>query len=104
MMILIVDDEPHLRMLILQTLEELEDEGVELLMAAVGEQALAAIRQERPELVFLDVMMPQKNGFDVCQSVKQEDGLRDTCIILLTAKSQEFHRQRGQEVGAHLYM
>jgi DNA-binding response OmpR family regulator len=104
MKILIVDDEPHLRMLIQQTLEELEDEGVELLMAADGEQALETIRGERPELVFLDVMMPKKNGFDVCQAVKQEGGLNHTCIILLTAKGQEFDRQRGQEVGADLYM
>ena len=104
MKILIVDDEPHLRMLIQQTLEELEDEGVELLMAPDGEQALEIIREERPDLVFLDVMMPKKNGFDVCQTVKSEDGLSHICIILLTAKGQEFDRQRGQEVGADLYM
>ncbi|HTP88775.1 MAG TPA: response regulator [Bryobacteraceae bacterium] len=104
MKILIVDDEPHLRMLIHQTLEELEDEGVELLTAGDGEQALETIRSEKPELVLLDVMMPKKNGFDVCQAVKQDDGLNRTCIILLTAKGQEFDRQRGQEVGADLYM
>ena len=104
MKILIVDDEPRLRMLIQQTLEELEDEGVELLMAPDGEQALEIIREERPDLVFLDVMMPKKNGFDVCQTVKHEDGLSHICIILLTAKGQEFDRQRGQEVGADLYM
>jgi DNA-binding response OmpR family regulator len=104
MKILIVDDEPHLRMLIQQTLEELEDEGVELLVAGDGEQALDTIREERPELVLLDVMMPKKNGFDVCRAVKHEDGLGDTYIILLTAKGQEFDRQRGQEVGADMYM
>src|SRR6516164_1975643 len=104
MKILIVDDEPHLRMLIQQTLEELEEEGVELLTAADGEQALETIREERPELVLLDVMMPKKNGFDVCQAVKHELGMSGTYIILLTAKGQEFDRQRGQEVGADLYM
>jgi DNA-binding response OmpR family regulator len=104
MKILIVDDEPHLRMLIQQTLEELEDEGVELLTAANGEEALDIIREEKPNLVFLDVMMPKKNGFDVCNAVKNELGRRDTYIILLTAKGQEFDRQRGQEVGADLYM
>src|SRR6516164_4363248 len=104
MKILIVDDEPHLRMLIQQTLEELEDKGVELLMAADGEQALETIREERPDLVFLDVMMPRKNGFDVCHAVKQEDGLRHICISLVAAKGQEFARQRGQQVGADLYM
>jgi DNA-binding response OmpR family regulator len=104
MKILIVDDEPHLRTLIQQALEELEDEGVELLLASNGEEALAAIQAERPNLVFLDVMMPKKNGFDVCQAVKQELGLTGIHIILLTAKGQEFDRQRGQEVGADLYM
>ncbi len=104
MKILIVDDEPHLRTLIQQTLEELEDDGVELLTAANGEDALETIREEQPDLVFLDVMMPKKNGFDVCHAVKKEMGLDNIHIILLTAKGQEFDRQRGQEVGADLYM
>ena len=65
--ILIVDDEAHLRMLIQQTLEELEDEGVELLTASNGEEALATIESVKPNLVFLDVMMPKLSGFDVCQ-------------------------------------
>lgn len=104
MKILIVDDEPHLRMLIQQTLEELEDEGVELLTAADGQQALDSIRDEQPQLVLLDVMMPKKNGFDVCHEVKHEMGMTGTYIILLTAKGQEFDRLRGQEVGADQYM
>jgi two-component system alkaline phosphatase synthesis response regulator PhoP len=104
MKILIVDDEPHLRTLIQQTLEELEDEGVDLFMASNGEDALETIRQEEPNLVFLDVMMPKKNGFDVCNAVKNEMGLGHIHIILLTAKGQEFDRQRGHEVGADLYM
>jgi DNA-binding response OmpR family regulator len=102
--ILIVDDEAHLRMLIQQTLEELEDEGVELLTAANGEEALATIESTRPNLVFLDVMMPKLSGFDVCKRTKQDLGLTDVCIVLLTAKGQEFDRMRGQEVGADLYM
>ncbi|MGO8732448.1 MAG: response regulator transcription factor [Terriglobia bacterium] len=104
MKILIVDDEPHLRTLIQQTLEELEDDGVELLTAANGEEALETIRDEQPNLVFLDVMMPKKNGFDVCHAVKKELGLGQIYVILLTAKGQEFDRQRGQDVGADLYM
>ena len=104
MKILIVDDEPHLRTLILQSLEELEDEGVDLFIAANGEEALETIRREEPNLVFLDVMMPRKNGFDVCRAVKHELGLSHIHIILLTAKGQEFDRQLGQEVGADLYM
>jgi DNA-binding response OmpR family regulator len=104
MKILIVDDEPHLRTLIQQTLEDLEDEGVDLLTASNGEDALETIRAEQPNLVLLDVMMPKKNGFDVCYAVKKELGLSHIHIILLTAKGQEFDRQRGEEVGADLYM
>ncbi len=104
MKILIVDDEPHLRTLIQQALEELEDDGVDLLTASNGEEALETIREERPNLVFLDVMMPKQNGFDVCNTVKKELGLAHIHVVLLTAKGQEFDRQRGQEVGADLYM
>ena len=102
--ILIVDDEPHLRMLIHQTLEELEDEDVEILTAANGEEALATIQAEQPRLVFLDVMMPKLSGFDVCRQVKSTPGLTGTYVVLLTAKGQEFDRQKGVEVGADIYM
>ncbi len=102
--ILIVDDEPHIRMLIQQTLEELEDEGVDLLTASNGEEALAAIESAKPNLVFLDVMMPKVSGFDVCHRAKRDLGLSGTYIVLLTAKGQEFDRQKGYDSGADLYM
>ena len=63
--LLIVDDESHIRMLIEQTLEDLEDEGVELLFAENGEQALELIQKEEPNLVFLDVMMPKMKGLEM---------------------------------------
>ena len=102
--ILIVDDEAHIRMLIEQTLEELEDDGVEFLTAENGEAALEIIQKEKPQLVFLDVMMPKMNGMDVCKKVKKELGLDNVYIVLLTAKGQELDRQKGQEVGADVYM
>ena len=102
--ILIVDDEAHIRMLIEQTLEELEDDGVEFLTAENGEIALEIIQRENPQLVFLDVMMPKMNGMDVCKKVKKELGLHNVYIVLLTAKGQELDRQKGQEVGADVYM
>lgn len=102
--LLIVDDEPHIRMLIEQTLEDLEDEGVELLFAENGEQALQIIQDEKPNLVFLDVMMPKMNGMEVCQKVKKELNLNDVYIILLTAKGQEVDRQKGLDMGADRYM
>ena len=102
--ILIVDDEAHIRMLIEQTLEELEDEGVEFSTAENGEQALEIIQSENPELVFLDVMMPKLNGMEVCRRVKKELLLDKVLIVLLTAKGQELDRLKGQEVGADVYM
>lgn len=102
--ILIVDDEPHMRLLLEQTLEELEDEGVELLMAENGEEALETIREKKPKLVFLDAMMPKMNGFDVCKAVKGDSGTNNVYIILLTAKGQEFDKKKGEEVGADIYM
>jgi two-component system alkaline phosphatase synthesis response regulator PhoP len=102
--ILIVDDEAHIRMLIEQTLEELEDEGVEFLTAENGEIALEIIQKENPKLVFLDVMMPKMNGMEVCRRIKKELALNNVFIVLLTAKGQELDRLKGQEVGADVYM
>jgi two-component system, OmpR family, alkaline phosphatase synthesis response regulator PhoP len=102
--ILIVDDEPHLRLLISRALQDLEDEGVEILTANDGEAGLELIKSEHPQLVFLDVMMPKKNGFEVCDIIKNELRMQDVYIILLTAKGQEIDIQHGEEVGANLYL
>jgi two-component system alkaline phosphatase synthesis response regulator PhoP len=102
--ILIVDDEAHIRQLIEQTLEDLEDEGVTLFTADNGERALELIRGEHPDLVFLDVMMPKMNGFDVCHTVKRDLQMKDVFIVLLTAKGQEYDKIKGAEVGADVYM
>ncbi len=102
--ILIVDDEPHVRLLLEQTFEKLEDEGVELLFADNGEDALEIIKEKRPELVFLDVMMPKMNGFEVCNIVKNELRLKDVYVVMLTAKGQKVDREKGKEVCADVYM
>jgi DNA-binding response OmpR family regulator len=102
--ILIVEDEAYIRLLIEQTLEELEEQGVELMEAENGEEALRFIQQAKPQLVFLDVMIPLINGFDVCRIVKRELKMTDTMIVILTAKGQEYDQQTGEDVGADLYM
>lgn len=102
--VLIVDDEAHIAQLIEQTLEDLEDEGVELLVARNGEEALVLIEREKPELVYLDIMMPKMNGFEVCRTVKREWQLEGITIVMLTAKGQEVDRKKGEEVGADRYM
>ena len=103
MKILIADDEAYIRMLLEQTLEELEDFGVEFLFAENGMEALEVIENEKPDLVLLDVMMPLMNGIEVCTKVKK--GLApEPYIILLTAKGQEIDRHLGKEAGADSYL
>jgi len=102
--LLIVDDEPHIRMLLEQTLEDLEDENVEILVATNGQEAFDIISQEKPQLVFLDVMMPKMNGFEVCEKVKKELNLEQLHIVLLTAKGQDADREKGLNAGANEYM
>ena len=102
--VLIVDDEHHIRLLIEQALEPLEDGGIELLTASDGEVALEVVEHHRPRLVFLDVMMPKRNGFEVCRAIKQDLGLSDTYVVMLTAKGQAYDREQGLDVGADVYL
>ena len=102
--VLIVDDERHIRLLIEQTLEELEDQGVEVQTASDGEIALHLVRDRRPELVFLDVTMPKLDGFEVCRAIKQDLGLAGTTVVLLTARGQAYDRDAGLAAGADRYL
>jgi len=102
--ILIADDELHIRALLEQTLEDLEDEGVDFLFAANGQEALDVIKKEQPNLVFLDVMMPKMDGYEVCSEAKHTLEMKETFIVLLTAKGQEVDQQKGYESGADLYV
>jgi CheY-like chemotaxis protein len=102
--VLIVDDEQHIRLLIEQTLEELLDEGVELYTAADGDEALAAITAQQPDLVFLDVMMPGQSGLDVTRAVRADPSIRGAHIVLLTAKGQAQDQEAGLAAGADQYL
>lgn len=101
--IVIVDDEVHIRALLEQTLEDLES-APEIMTAANGAEGLALIERERPQLVFLDVMMPLMNGYEVCAAVRNNPALTDTTIVMLTAKGQESDRVRGLNEGAHRFI
>ena len=102
--ILIVDDELNMRFLLKEALEEIEDKGVELLEAENGSDATEFIRTEKPELVILDIVMPVMNGFEVCDIIKNELGLKDIYTLILSAKSQNLDIQYGKELGADRYM
>ena len=99
--ILIADDEPN----ILLSLEFLmQREGYRVLVARDGQQALDTILQQRPDLVLLDVMMPFKSGFDVCQAVREHDELAGIRILMLTAKGRDTDMAKGLALGANDYM
>ncbi len=99
--VLVVDDEPF----ICRSLSfVLRREKFVVFEARNGEEALAAIREHRPELVFLDVMMPKLNGFEVTERVKADPELRHTKIILLTGKGQDADRTAGVAAGADDYL
>jgi CheY-like chemotaxis protein len=102
--ILIVDDEQHIRLLIEQTLEELLDEDVELFTAADGNEAVAAIGAQHPDLVFLDVTMPGRSGLDVCRATRADPATAGAHIVLLTAKGQAVDREAGLAAGADAYL
>jgi len=99
--VLIADDEPN----ILITLEYLmKREGYAVSVARDGAEALDTLRRERPTLLLLDVMMPTKTGFEVCQEVRADDELKDTLILILTAKGRETDVAKGLALGADDYI
>lgn len=99
--ILVVDDNASIREPLSFLLEE---EGYEVDTAENGAQALDKIRSWLPNLVFLDVMMPEKNGYEVCQEVKSDQTTRHIYIIMLTAKGQQADRDKSLAIGADEYM
>ncbi|HMQ22469.1 MAG TPA: response regulator [Planctomycetota bacterium] len=99
--ILVVDDEPF----ILRSLSFVLRKGnMNVIEARNGEEALAMIREHRPVLLFLDVMMPKMNGYDVVREVRKDATLADVHLVLLTAKGQESDRVTGLESGANDYL
>ena len=102
--ILIVDDEVNNRLLLEEILEEFKEQGVEIFLAENGKQALGIIISEKPNLVFLDIMMPEINGYEVCNIVKRELKLLHTYIVLLTAKGQLEDKNRGSDVLCDKYI
>ena len=99
--ILIADDEPN----IVISLEYLmQREGYTVSVARDGQAAIDTILRERPALVLLDVMMPKKSGFEVCQAVRADEAVRDTLILMLSAKGRDTDLAKGLGLGADAYM
>jgi DNA-binding response OmpR family regulator len=99
--VLIADDEPN----IVISLEFLmKREGHRVTVARDGNAALEAIRRERPNLVLLDVMMPGRSGFEICQAVRSDDALAGVKILMLSAKGRDTDLAKGSALGANAYM
>lgn len=99
--VLVVDDEPN----ILMSLDFLmRKEGYQVFVARNGKEAIEIVERQAPEVVILDIMMPEVDGYEVCQYIRQEKGLSDSKIIFLSAKTKEADIQKGYEVGADLFL
>jgi two-component system, OmpR family, alkaline phosphatase synthesis response regulator PhoP len=99
--ILVADDEPSI-LLSLQFL--LQKAGYEVRLARNGEEVIQAVEQSTPDLLLLDAMMPQRDGYDVCQTIRADPRWTSLPIIMLTAKSRDVERQKGMALGATDYV
>ncbi|MBF8266916.1 MAG: response regulator receiver protein [Dehalococcoidia bacterium] len=99
--ILLADDEEGVLELLSATLGN--DKRYVLFLARDGEEALRIARREKPDLLFLDVVMPKMNGYQMCQALKEDPATAQTRVIMLTALAQQAHRQRAMEAGADDY-
>lgn len=97
--ILVVDDEPHI---VLGLQDALEFEGFRVVTASTGAEGVEVYRGERPDAVLLDLMLPDQNGYQVCQQIRQEDAR--VPVIMLTARAQEADKIRGLDSGADDYV
>ena len=99
--VLIADDEAN----IVTSLEFLMEQcGFDVRVAVNGREALELVQSFRPDLVLLDVMMPEKNGYEVCQAVRADPALADTKIVMLSAKGRDIEVAKGLELGADAYV
>lgn len=99
--VLVVDDDPY----ILMSLEFLmQKAGFGVWVARNGQEALAIVEKNTPEAVILDIMMPDVDGYQICQHIRKTKKLQHTKVIFLSAKSSEADVQKGMSVGADLYL
>ena len=99
--VLVVDDEPNIVMSLRFLMER---EGFQVEVAASGQAAVAALGRQPADLVLLDIMMPELDGFEVCQRIRASPAWRDTKIVMLTAKGRDVERDKGMALGADAYV
>ncbi len=101
LVVLLVEDEPHIVRLVTYILEK---EGFTVVTARGGEEALTRAAAERVDLVLLDLMLPEMNGYEVCQHLKQDARTRDIPVVVLSARAQPREVERGYQMGAVGYI
>jgi len=99
--ILIIDDE-RITVELAQVILERHD--FEVVCAYDGEEGLKVARAEKPDLILLDILLPKKDGFDVCEELRSDHNFKDVCILMFTAKGLSEDVERGYEVGADDYI
>ena len=99
--VLLADDEEDVLMLVSATLGG--DDRFNLILARDGEEALARARNDNPDLIFLDVMMPKMDGFEVCKALKSDNATNHVKVVMLTAMAQELDKAKAEEAGADFY-
>jgi len=99
--ILIVDDDPYIQRSLSFVFRK---EGFEVEVASNGEDGLKKARELKPRIIFLDLMMPKLNGFNACRVIKSDENLKNSRVVILTAKGQEVDREQGLKEGADEFM
>ncbi|KKU53294.1 MAG: Response regulator receiver protein [Parcubacteria group bacterium GW2011_GWA1_48_11b] len=99
--ILLIEDDKFLLKLYS---DKLVREGYTVSMAITGEEGLGKVKQERPDLVFLDIILPQKNGFDVLREIKGDPEIKNIPVVILTNLGQESDIKTGMDLGASDYL
>ena len=100
--ILVVDDSKTALMMEREILEKRKN--YHCVTAADGQEAVEKAHQERPDLVLMDVVMPRMNGFEACKAMRQQDGTRETPIVLVTTRSEESYMEAGFQSGCNDYI
>lgn len=98
---LVVEDEPNI---VLSLEYVIKKAGYEVRVARDGEEALKAVEEAAPDLILLDVMIPKRDGYDVCQTIRANPAWNDVNIIMLTARGREVEREKGLALGADAYI
>lgn len=99
--VIVIDDEPFILMMIE---DKLKKAGLAVVTVRESTKAIDIIRNEKPDLIILDWMMPEVSGIDICRAIKQEDGLRQIPVFMLTAKGQDADEQLGIQIGVERYI